>query len=269
MLSGVCNGLAAYFGVDVTLVRVMFVVFSVLTGGIGVAVYLVMMIVVPVAVTAEQMAAGARQTLQCRRADRPPACPGPAHRRPALAPAVARSAPHVARSATAMAPQRALARTGRCAPPPPPPYGWQGRRIPATRAACCSAPWRPACMRCCWSRSSSPSWAPPAGGLSWGGTGRPGSPLGGHRRGVRDLRHAGQAAAHGQYYGHVGAYSPGHALVALIGTVVWLMVLLTVGWYVVHHWPEVQDLLQRALQAIQAAFDDHSGRHPGIDLKGR
>jgi phage shock protein PspC (stress-responsive transcriptional regulator) len=57
MLSGVCNGLAAYFGIDVTLVRVVFVVFSVLTGGIGVAVYLVMMIVVPVAVTAEQVAA--------------------------------------------------------------------------------------------------------------------------------------------------------------------------------------------------------------------
>ncbi len=57
MLSGVCNGLAAYFGVDVTLVRVIFVVFAVLTGGIGAMVYLVMMIVVPVAVTAEQMAA--------------------------------------------------------------------------------------------------------------------------------------------------------------------------------------------------------------------
>src|ERR1700733_4880954 len=44
MLSGVCNGLAAYFGIDVTLVRVIFVVFSVLTGGIGAALYLVMMI---------------------------------------------------------------------------------------------------------------------------------------------------------------------------------------------------------------------------------
>src|SRR5580658_7976635 len=57
MISGVCNGLAAYFGVDVTLVRVVFVVFGVFTGGVGVAVYLVMLIVVPVAVTSEQMAA--------------------------------------------------------------------------------------------------------------------------------------------------------------------------------------------------------------------
>ena len=57
MLSGVCNGLAAYFGIDVTPVRAIFVLFSLFTGGIGVVVYLVMMMVVPVAVTAEQMAA--------------------------------------------------------------------------------------------------------------------------------------------------------------------------------------------------------------------
>ncbi|HEY1899860.1 MAG TPA: PspC domain-containing protein, partial [Steroidobacteraceae bacterium] len=57
MISGVCNGLAAYFGVDVTLVRVIFVVFTALTGGIAGSVYLVMMMVVPVALTSEQMAA--------------------------------------------------------------------------------------------------------------------------------------------------------------------------------------------------------------------
>jgi len=62
-----------------------------------------------------------------------------------------------------------------------------------------------------------------------------------------------------RYYGHVGVYHPGHALVALIGTVVWLLVLVCVGWYVVHHWPEVQDFLQRALQALQTAFDDKQG----------
>jgi hypothetical protein len=64
-----------------------------------------------------------------------------------------------------------------------------------------------------------------------------------------------------RYYGHVGTYHPGHALVALMGTVVWLLILLSVGWYVVHHWPEVQDFLQRALQAIQAAFGDHSAHN--------
>jgi hypothetical protein len=61
-----------------------------------------------------------------------------------------------------------------------------------------------------------------------------------------------------RYYGQVGAYSPGHALVALFGSIVWLFILLAVGWYVLHHWPEVQDLLQRAVQAIQEAFDSGS-----------
>ena len=59
-----------------------------------------------------------------------------------------------------------------------------------------------------------------------------------------------------RYYGHVGAYNPAHALMALLGTVVWLAVLVAFGWYVSHHWPEVQDFLQHALQAIQSAFDD-------------
>ncbi len=63
-----------------------------------------------------------------------------------------------------------------------------------------------------------------------------------------------------RYYGQVGAYHPGHALLALFGTVVWLMILVSVGWYVVHHWPEVQDFLQRALLAIQSLFDDGPAR---------
>ena len=57
-----------------------------------------------------------------------------------------------------------------------------------------------------------------------------------------------------RYYGHMGAYHPAHALLALLGTIVWLSILLAFGWYVVHHWPEVQDFLQRALQEMQSAF---------------
>lgn len=57
MLSGVCNGLAAYFNVDVTLVRVIFVVLTLLTGGGWIIAYLVMMFVVPYAETSEEHAA--------------------------------------------------------------------------------------------------------------------------------------------------------------------------------------------------------------------
>jgi len=57
MMSGVCNGFAAYFGIDVTLVRVIFVVLAFLTYGLWALAYLVMMIVIPHANTTEERAA--------------------------------------------------------------------------------------------------------------------------------------------------------------------------------------------------------------------
>ena len=57
MIAGVCNGLATYFGIDVTVVRVLFVVAAVLSKGVGFIMYVVMMIIVPEARTAEERAA--------------------------------------------------------------------------------------------------------------------------------------------------------------------------------------------------------------------
>ena len=45
-LLGVCGGLAAYFGVDSTLIRVLFVLFSFAVGG-GIFLYLILWIVMP------------------------------------------------------------------------------------------------------------------------------------------------------------------------------------------------------------------------------
>ena len=45
-LAGVCGGLAEYFNIDATLIRVLFVAFAVL-GGPGLVAYLVLWIVVP------------------------------------------------------------------------------------------------------------------------------------------------------------------------------------------------------------------------------
>jgi phage shock protein PspC (stress-responsive transcriptional regulator) len=45
-IAGVCSGLAEYFGLDVTLVRVLFVVFA-LTGGAAALVYLILWAVSP------------------------------------------------------------------------------------------------------------------------------------------------------------------------------------------------------------------------------
>jgi phage shock protein C len=46
MVAGVCGGLAAYFGVDPTVVRVVFAAITVL-GGAGVLLYLVLWAVMP------------------------------------------------------------------------------------------------------------------------------------------------------------------------------------------------------------------------------
>lgn len=48
MLAGVCGGLAEYFGMDPTLMRVLFIVVSVLSAAFpGVLVYVVCMIAIP------------------------------------------------------------------------------------------------------------------------------------------------------------------------------------------------------------------------------
>jgi phage shock protein PspC (stress-responsive transcriptional regulator) len=57
MISGVCNGLAAYFGMDPTIMRLIFVLLLFLTSGVWILVYLVLMFVMPVAETPEERAA--------------------------------------------------------------------------------------------------------------------------------------------------------------------------------------------------------------------
>jgi phage shock protein PspC (stress-responsive transcriptional regulator) len=57
MIAGVCNGVAAYLQVDVTFVRIVFVMAAFLTKGIGILAYVIMMFVVPEATTAEDRAA--------------------------------------------------------------------------------------------------------------------------------------------------------------------------------------------------------------------
>jgi phage shock protein PspC (stress-responsive transcriptional regulator) len=47
MVAGVCAGLAEYFGMDVTLVRVLVAVITVITGGAGVLAYLVAWAIIP------------------------------------------------------------------------------------------------------------------------------------------------------------------------------------------------------------------------------
>jgi phage shock protein C len=47
MVAGICAGIADYFGLDATLVRVIVAVVSVITGGTGVLAYLVAWVIIP------------------------------------------------------------------------------------------------------------------------------------------------------------------------------------------------------------------------------
>ena len=47
MVAGVCAGLAEYFGIDVTLARVIVAVIAVITGGAGILAYLVAWAIIP------------------------------------------------------------------------------------------------------------------------------------------------------------------------------------------------------------------------------
>jgi phage shock protein PspC (stress-responsive transcriptional regulator) len=57
IVSGLCNGIAAYSALDVTLVRAIFVAIILLTGGAALLGYLILMFVVPYASTSEEHAA--------------------------------------------------------------------------------------------------------------------------------------------------------------------------------------------------------------------
>jgi len=47
LLAGVCSGIAEYVGIDVTVVRLIFVAVGVVTFGVGVLIYLAAWIVIP------------------------------------------------------------------------------------------------------------------------------------------------------------------------------------------------------------------------------
>jgi phage shock protein PspC (stress-responsive transcriptional regulator) len=57
MVGGICAGLGAYLDVDPTIVRIIFVLVAILTHGVGVLVYIVLMFIIPVANTSEERAA--------------------------------------------------------------------------------------------------------------------------------------------------------------------------------------------------------------------
>lgn len=56
LISGVCSGLGVYFNIDPTVIRIAFVILAIITHGLGILVYIFMMILVPYAKNAEDYA---------------------------------------------------------------------------------------------------------------------------------------------------------------------------------------------------------------------
>src|SRR5260221_8809093 len=54
MIGGVCLGLATFFSIDVTIIRILFALFAVATGGGGIVAYVALMFILPRATTREQ-----------------------------------------------------------------------------------------------------------------------------------------------------------------------------------------------------------------------
>ncbi|MEX2273658.1 MAG: PspC domain-containing protein [Vicinamibacterales bacterium] len=66
MIAGICTGVAAYFAIDVAIVRVGFVIAALVTQGAGIIAYVVMMFVLPEAKTGEQRAAAGAAPFNAR-----------------------------------------------------------------------------------------------------------------------------------------------------------------------------------------------------------
>jgi phage shock protein C len=45
MISGICGGLAEYFEMDVSIIRVLWVIGTILTAGMGVVIYIIMILI--------------------------------------------------------------------------------------------------------------------------------------------------------------------------------------------------------------------------------
>jgi len=47
MIAGICSGMEKYFGVDVSIIRILFVVVTLLTGGLGIVLYIMFWVILP------------------------------------------------------------------------------------------------------------------------------------------------------------------------------------------------------------------------------
>jgi phage shock protein PspC (stress-responsive transcriptional regulator) len=277
VISGVCKGVAAYLNVDVAIIRALFVILVIMTGGVWILVYVVMMFVIPYANTSEQHAA--------------------AHGWPFNAEElVARAKAHYAqfrengskwqrkayREQRRMwksqrkqwkEHQRAWERWGGLSgnpPPPPPPPGWAAGQQPPTPNYSYSSQLLNGVLSPIvgvlgvilfftflwmligmvkhhtifgwWMPHDIPLWV-----------------------GIVFLfvlyRAVASPLSHAKYAAHYGQ-PPGHAWVALFGALIWLAFVVFLAWLAWQHWDEVLDFLQQVGNFFRDVID-HRQPPPG------
>jgi phage shock protein PspC (stress-responsive transcriptional regulator) len=67
MLSGVCSGIGAYFNVDPTIIRILFVIVTIATSGLFLLFYLLLALLIPYANTSEEIAAARGQPFNAQK----------------------------------------------------------------------------------------------------------------------------------------------------------------------------------------------------------
>jgi phage shock protein PspC (stress-responsive transcriptional regulator) len=269
VISGVCQGLAAYLNLDVSIVRLLFVILAIVTGGVWILVYIVMMFVIPFAQTSEQHAA--------------------AHGWPFNAEElINRAKTHYAafkesekwrrrqwREERRMwndqrkqwkQERKAWERAGAYGAPPPPPPPWSG--APPAGANPANMSYSSQIMHGALSplvelvgallfiaflfalfslatKHRIFGWGMPDEVPWWVGVL---VLIVVYRAIVAPLRQARYAAYYGPNYGH--------GILALVGVLVWLTVVSFCVWLAWHHWPEVQAFFQQLFSNIRDFIDD-------------
>jgi phage shock protein PspC (stress-responsive transcriptional regulator) len=271
VISGVCQGLAAYLNLDVSIVRLLFVILAIVTGGVWILVYIVMMFVIPFAQTSEQHAA--------------------AHGWPFNAEElINRAKTHYAafkesekwrrrqwREERRMwndqrkqwkQERKAWERSGAYGAPPPPPPPWSGAQPAGANPNPANMSYSSQVMHGALSplvelvgallfiaflfalfslatKHRIFGWGMPYEVPWWVGVL---VLIVVYRAIVAPLRQARYAAYYGPNYGH--------GVLALVGVLLWLTVVSFCVWLAWHHWAEVQAFFQQLFSSIREFIDD-------------
>ena len=262
MISGVCKGIAAYFDIDVSIVRVIFVALAILTWGAWILAYIVMMFVIPYASTSEERAAAHGLPFDAQHLI------DQAKKQYASFKGGAQWRRHWRRQARAQRREwRREWRRGRMAmkepmhwgePPEFEDAGYAARVLTGVMipiAAICNAILIVAFLLALAQlimRGTIFGWSPPVGIPLWGSI-----------LGLFVLFHVCAAPLHATRRAAWFAYGPSaNVWFALWGSLLWVGFVVVFFWVAYHYWPDLQHFLQEIADSIR----NHRAHAPGENI---